>query len=91
MNEIEQYDEAFGPSTQVRAIVTMVLVALIALFVFGLAPHFASPEAHAGVIATIDEKIDNVLTLTAGSAGASALISAIPGDAGSPIAGSSWI
>lgn len=86
MNEIEQYDETFGPSTQVRAIVTMVLVALIALFVFGLAPHFASPEAHAGVIATIDEKIDNVLTLTAGSAGASALISAIPGDAGSPIA-----
>ena len=69
MNEIEQYDETFGPSTQVRAIVTMVLVALIALFVFGLAPHFASPEAHAGVIATIDEKIDNVLTLTAGSAG----------------------
>ena len=50
MNEIEQYDETFGPSTQVRAIVTMVLVALIALFVFGLAPHFASPEAHAGVI-----------------------------------------
>ena len=86
MNEIEQYDETFGPSTQVRAIVTMVLVGLIALFVFGLAPHFASPEAHAGVIATIDEKIDNVLTLTAGSAGASALISAIPGDAGSPIA-----
>ncbi|MFR3451715.1 MAG: hypothetical protein ACLTSX_09255 [Collinsella sp.] len=38
------------------------------------------------MIATIDEKIDNVLTLTAGSAGASALISAIPGDAGSPIA-----
>ncbi len=86
MNEIEQYDEAFGPSTQVRAIVTVVLVALIALFVFGLAPHFASPEVHAGTIATIDEKIDNVLTLTAGSAGASALISAIPGDAGSPIA-----
>ena len=26
MNEIEQYDETFGPSTQVRAIVTMVLV-----------------------------------------------------------------
>ena len=38
------------------------------------------------MITTIDEKIDNVLTLTAGSAGASALISAIPGDAGSPIA-----
>ena len=69
-----------------RAIVTAALVALIAVLVFGLAPHFSSPEAHAGVIATIDQKIDNVITLTAGSAGASALISAIPGDAGSPIA-----
>ena len=67
-------------------VAVLLLVALIAVLVFGLAPHFSSPEAHAGVIATIDEKIDNVLTLTAGSAGASALISAIPGDAGSPIA-----
>ena len=79
-------DGTFGPDARMRAIVTVALVALIAVLVFGLAPHFSSPEAHAGVIATIDEKIDNVLTLTAGSAGASALISAIPGDAGSPIA-----
>ncbi len=27
MNEIEQYDETFGPSTQVRAIITVALVA----------------------------------------------------------------
>lgn len=81
-----QDDGAFGPSTRTRGIVTAALVALIALLILGLAPHFSSPGAHAGVIATIDEKIDNVLTLTAGSAGASALISAIPGDAGSPIA-----
>ncbi|MDO4437417.1 MAG: hypothetical protein Q4B77_05640 [Coriobacteriaceae bacterium] len=77
---------SFGPSTRVRAIATAAIAALIALLILGLAPHFSSPEAHAEVIATIDEKIDNVLTLTAGSAGASALISAIPGDAGSPIA-----
>ena len=72
-------DGTFGPDARMRAIVTAALVALIAVLVFGLAPHFSSPEAHAGVIATIDEKIDNVLTFTAGSAGASALISAIPG------------
>lgn len=84
---VDGWDDAkFGPSTRTRGVVTVVLAALIALFVFGLAPHFASPEAHVEVIATIDGKIDNVLTLTAGSAGASALISAIPGDAGSPIA-----
>ena len=79
-------DGTFGPDTRTRGIVTAVLVALIAVLVFGLAPHFSSPEAHVGVIATIDEKIDNVLTLTAGSAGASALISAIPTEAGAPIA-----
>ena len=62
----------------------LIVAALVCWFI--LLPHFSSPSAHADVIATINEKIDNVLTLTAGSAGASALISAIPGDAGSPIA-----
>lgn len=73
-------------SNRMRWILTVgfVLAALVCWAV--LLPHFSSPSAHADVIATIDEKIDNVLTLTAGSAGASALISAIPGDAGSPIA-----
>ena len=66
------------------ATAALIIVAIVCWFV--LLPHFASPASHAEVIATIDEKIDNVLTLTAGSAGASALISAIPGDAGSPIA-----
>ncbi len=75
-----------GMSDRTRWIITVALVAAALVCWFALLPHFSSPEAHADVIATIDEKIDNVLTLTAGSAGASALISAIPGDAGSPIA-----
>lgn len=79
-------DGTFGPGVRARAVVTVVLIALIAVLMLALAPHFASPQAHAEVIATIDEKIDNVLTLMAGSTGAAALISAIPGDAGSPIA-----
>ena len=69
-----------------RWIITAALIVAALVCWFILLPHFSSPSAHADVIATIDEKIDNVLTLTAGSAGASALISAIPGDAGSPIA-----
>ncbi len=75
-----------GMSDRTRWIITVALVAAALVCWFALLPHFSSPEAHADVFATIDEKIDNVLTLTAGSAGASALISAIPGDAGSPIA-----
>ena len=73
-------------SNRVRWVMTAALIAAALVCWFALMPHFSSPAAHAEVIATIDEKIDNVLTLTAGSAGASALISAIPGDAGSPIA-----
>ena len=73
-------------SDRTRWVVTACLIAAALACWFILMPHFSSPDAHADVIATIDEKIDNVLTLTAGSAGASALISAIPGDAGSPIA-----
>lgn len=75
-----------GMSSRTRWIITAGLIAAALICWFVLLPRFSSPEAHADVIATIDEKIDNVLTLTAGSAGASALISAIPGDAGSPIA-----
>ncbi len=73
-------------SDRTRRVVTACLIAAALACWFILMPHFSTPDAHADVIATIDEKIDNVLTLTAGSAGASALISAIPGDAGSPIA-----
>ncbi len=73
-------------SDRTRWVVTACLIAAALACWFILMPRFSSPDAHADVIATIDEKIDNVLTLTAGSAGASALISAIPGDAGSPIA-----
>lgn len=73
-------------SDRTRWVVTACLIAAALACWLILMPHFSSPDAHADVIATIDEKIDNVLTLTAGSAGASALISAIPGDAGSPIA-----
>lgn len=73
-------------SNRTRWVVTAALIVAALVCWFILLPHFSSPASHAEVIATIDEKIDNVLTLTAGSAGASALISAIPGDAGSPIA-----
>lgn len=73
-------------SNRTRWVITVGLIVAALVCWFILLPHFSSPAAHADVIATIDEKIDNVLTLTAGSTGASALISAIPGDAGSPIA-----
>ena len=50
-------------------------------------PDIAStPETHTGTIASIDEKTDTVLKLTATSTLASAAVSAIPGDTATPIA-----
>lgn len=64
--------------------VVFVLIALISLFF--VAPKMSSTEFHAENIKTLDEKQDTVLKLTAAAAGASTIITLIPGDAGTPIA-----
>ena len=51
-----------------------------------LADIASTPETHTGTIASIDEKTDTVLKLTATSTLASAAVSAIPGDTATPIA-----
>lgn len=79
-------DELPALSNRARWAVTVVLVVLALVSFFPAREYFSSPEAHQETIATIDEKIGNVFTLTAGSAGASTLISLAPGDAGSAIA-----
>lgn len=44
------------------------------------------PETYSGILRSIDDKVQTVLKLTASSTAASAGITAIPGDAGTPIA-----
>lgn len=62
----------------------IVFIALVS-FLF-VAPKVSSTEFHADNIRTLDEKRDTVLKLTAAAAGASTIITLIPGDAGTPIA-----
>lgn len=62
----------------------MVLVA-VASFLF-IADRATSLEANQAIIASIDEKSETVLKLTAASTLASAGVSAIPGDTATPIA-----
>lgn len=62
----------------------LVFVALASFLLIGA--KTTSPEAHRSTIASIDEKAETVLTLTATSTLASAGISAIPGDTATPIA-----
>ncbi len=61
-----------------------VIIALLSAFV--VARFAASPEFHAKTIASLNEKQETVLELTATSTAASAAITLIPGDVGNPIA-----
>ena len=60
------------------------LIALIS--VFGLTKVAASPQTYEKTIASLDEKKETVMKLTAASTAASALISLTPDDTASPIA-----
>ncbi len=65
-------------------IAVCILIAAVSFFV--LAKLLSSPETYSGILQSIDDKVETVLKLTASSTAASAGITAIPGDAGTPIA-----
>ena len=64
--------------------VLLVLIAVVSMLL--VADWAMDPAAHSEIIASIDDKTATVLRLTASSTLASAGISAIPGDAATPIA-----
>ncbi len=66
------------------AVAALVVAALLSAFV--LAGRLSDPAFHAASIAALDEKKVTVTELTAGVAGGSIAVSAIPGDATTPIA-----
>lgn len=65
-------------------IVIPLILALISVFV--LARYTTSTEYHAKTIQSLDDKKTTVMELTAASTAASAVITLIPGDTGTPIA-----
>lgn len=87
---IDEMEPRQIPDPEAHRMRPLILIALLAVLglvsVFPLRAHFSTPETYADIIATLDAKRDTVLGLTAASAGVSAAISAIPGDAGTPIA-----
>ena len=70
-----------------KVLIAVVLLLIGVVSFLFLADVASAPETHAGTIASIDEKTDTVLKLTATSTLASAAVSAIPGDTATPIAG----
>lgn len=70
-----------------RQLIQTGVLAVVALFsIFVLGTVFSDPGTYTDLIATLDEKKANVMGLMATTAGASAAISLLPGDAGGPIA-----
>ena len=74
-------------NSSLRVVLIIVVCILIAaLSFFFLAEILSSPETYSGIIRSIDDKVETVMKLTASSTAASAGITAIPGDVGTPIA-----
>lgn len=75
-----------GANKTARWILVAVFLVLALVSAIPAGNHFSSPEAYQGTIASLDEKRDVVTGLMALSAASSAAVSALPGDAGTPIA-----
>ena len=86
---IYEVDDTTGPMDTVvrfRFFIIGLLVVLGLVSAFPLRAVFSSPDTYATSIATLDDKKNNVLGMVAASTGASAAITAIPDDVGTPIA-----
>ena len=69
-----------------KILICALIVLLAVTSFFFIANMASSPETHKNTTASIEEKIDTVLKLSAASTASSALISAIPDDTATPIA-----
>ena len=69
-----------------KAIIIAALLLVAVISFLPLADKVSAPASHAKTVASIDDKITTVLTLTAASTLASAGVSAIPDDTATPIA-----
>lgn len=69
-----------------KASIIAVLLVVMMLSFTVLAPWVSSARAHEKQIRDIDDNINNVLWLTAATAGASAAITLLPGDTATPVA-----
>lgn len=78
--------EPWRPSNAVRIGMVVALLVLGALSFFLLGPRLSAADTYTTTIAALDEKRKVVLGLVTGSTAASAAMSMIPGDAGTPIA-----
>lgn len=73
-----------GLSRKLIYLAIFVVVALVSFF--ALAQFASSPDTYSGTIETLDEKKANVMALMTSTTAASAAVTLLPGDIGTPIA-----
>lgn len=84
-----EVDELPGPMDTIMRFRFFVIGLLIVVGIVSAVPLrevFSTPDTYAASIETLDTKKNNVLAMVAASTGASAAITAIPDDVGTPIA-----
>lgn len=69
-----------------KIIITVLLIIIGMVSVFGITKKTTDPEMHKKTIEALDDKKTTVLKMTASSAAASTALAAIPGDATTPVA-----
>ncbi|MBQ9043927.1 MAG: hypothetical protein IJ111_14080 [Eggerthellaceae bacterium] len=89
MQDVEIITDELGflednPKAKIVLAVIAVVIALLSFFV--IADIASSAETHSQTISSLDEKKGTVMGLVAASTAASAAVSLLPGDAGTPIA-----
>ena len=82
----EPADDGLLANAKVRLGLCIALVVVLLLSAIPLGNIFSTPETYSATIQSLDEKRETVLALTASSTAVSAAVSALPGDAGTPIA-----
>lgn len=79
-------NNSFIEENREKLIKVAVLIAAAVISFFFIGSLATRPENFGGTIKSLDEKSETVMALTGGAAAASAAISVLPGDAGTPIA-----
>ena len=79
-------NNTFIEENREKLIKAAVLIAAAVISFFLIGSIATRPENFGGTIKSLDEKSETVMALTGGAAAASAAISVLPGDAGTPIA-----
>ena len=85
---LEEYEavEEDPSSRKKKIIILCILIAIAALSLFVFAGIASNPETYGNIFSTLDEKKGNVMGLVATTTSASAAVTLIPGDVGTPIA-----